>query len=104
MNRDRDQFLTEAMGEVWHVVEEGFVEGFGDTFKCSCGLDGYPARMCRKKNKTFSTPDGFFKLWEWCENQTWWFEFWHDKAWIELVRNPDKFADAIYDYIQKDKQ
>jgi hypothetical protein len=116
MNRDRDQFLTEAMGEVWHVVKEGFIEGFGDTFKCSCGLENYSARMCRKKNKTFSTPDGFFKLWNWFKNHPDYVKMVMDsKLWSGYCSyrcygkmnipdgfiNPDKFADALYNYLKE---
>jgi hypothetical protein len=117
MNKERDQFLTEAMGEVWHVIEEGFIKGFGDTFKCSCGLENYSARMCRKKNKTFSTPDGFFKLWKWANEQRWWENFWCNcllwtsKCYRPDFRiredfkfgfvNPDNFANALYNYLKE---
>ena len=96
----RDKFLTEQIGECWHEGCELFIASEGK-FHCECGKwMSYPHRQ------TFSTSDGFFKLWEWSQQQEWWYDFLNkDQCFgfavsIELV-NPDRFADAIYQFLKE---
>jgi hypothetical protein len=64
----RDQFLTEMMGECWHIPE---------LYKQESGFFGFKCDKCKEKlrpypNTDFSTPEGFFKLWNYCKDQEWW--------------------------------
>jgi hypothetical protein len=52
----------------------------------------------------FSTPDGFFKLWEWASQQEWFIVFAcpgiAKDHWIQTCYiNPDYFADAVSRYL-----
>jgi len=111
---ERDKYLTEAMGGCWH--ETRFT---GDSIhipleeKCvKCGVvtarEGDFNRL-DQDNNDFSTPDGFFKLWDWAINQKWWVWFWDEKfntkefdyqVVINHI-NPDNFANAIYDFLKE---
>jgi hypothetical protein len=62
----RDQFLTEMMGECWHE------------WGCSLKLESVACIKCGESffdNTDFSTPEGFFRLWNYCKEQEWWGEF-----------------------------
>lgn len=102
----RDQFLTEKV--------------LGDYWETCVGLyrDGKKVKDYQEKNPNFSTPEGFFKLWNFCKEQEWWEEFVNDvvedisenniggkgQEWwhrfIDYFINPDTFADAIYNFRQ----
>lgn len=131
MNIERDKFLTEAMGALWHgwLLEEygalpdnpdGSYGGMGN--QCACGFKrenrvnwfvGLPLKLGHLcKNTDFSTPEGFFKLWNWARKQDWWTEFvkgigyvmcdcgcgdiYVDQHWID----PSKFASSIYSFLK----
>jgi hypothetical protein len=86
MSEERDKDLTIAMGETWNVW---------DSFESEC--KPYSAN-------NFSTPDGFFKLWNWAKEQEWFWEgVFHrlDYQVPELFINPDRFADAVYAYLKE---
>ena len=100
MNIERDKFLTEAMGEKWWSQWEQT----GDSEGCGYWVS---------KND-FSTPDGFFKLWKFCESNNWWVTVDHSDS-IKGLRysygeidlnliNPDRFADAVYTYLREAKK
>ena len=104
---ERDNFLTEAMGECWHektnTVAGNNVIGF---MLCTCG-DWYGEFDCGKKSIDFSTWQGFGKLWEWSQKREWWGQFVEDTTGIgssSLVDvdciDPDRFADALYEFLK----
>lgn len=97
MNTKRDKFLTEAM-------EEEFSQ--------------YTHEIYKENN--LSTWEGFGKLWEWAQKQEWWKEFcfspigdgYHcyivskglDKFAIGCAYiHPDRFADAVYQFLKGSK-
>jgi len=105
---ERDKFLAEAMGECWHSFE-GSITG-RDCVKCGAEFWANEIETANKKHN-FSTPDGFFKLWEWSQEQEWWTyigfignyteqntseEFLHK----DCIINPDRLANAVYDYLK----
>lgn len=102
MNTERDKFLCEVIGGYWHY---SIYTVRGN--ECSCGKWW---SQCSKTQPDFSTWEGFGKLWEWSEKQEWWKEYssmnMHDRKAYGVVPtryiNPDKFADAVYNFL-KDK-
>ena len=119
---ERDKFLTEAMGECWHDWIQKTRLGSG---RCICQVEGHYMAyenfvFHAEMNLDFSTPEGFFKLWNWAKEQEWWTIFRksqihrkivkHDRGekdiWglipAELI-NPDTFANAIYNYLKEVK-
>lgn len=111
----RDKFLTEAMGECWH-------EPYPETgYTCKkCDESGYLNRLhCEELRLDLSTWQGFGKLWEWAQQQEWWDKFLFEQEssylsdslgypetyamrWMgENLVNPDRFADAVYEYLKE---
>ena len=100
---ERDKYLTEAMGEHWHNFKDMSV--FGDVDICCTDCDTFST-----KNKTFSTWDGFGKLYEWSVEQDWWHEFlfeWSGEIISFSIPHklvyPDAFANVIYEFL-RDKE
>ena len=99
MNIERDKYLTEAMGECWHLFN------LCTCVKCRMPL-GFPFIT---SNNDFSTWEGFGKLFEFCQKQEWWesFIFSNWRTTLSLHEyigewiNPDRFSDAIYDFLQE---
>ena len=66
-------------------------------------------------NPDFSTWQDFGQLWEWAIKQEWWFQFKISLKYIpekhelygvvdvEKYISPDKFADALYEYLKEVK-
>lgn len=125
MDTKRDKFLTEAMGECWH---ETFFREYGLTIEtirgefieknCTCGRitrigKSYSAKdqqpLC--SNQSFSSWEGFGKLWEFCQKQKWWKIGFKANHWgvlethiefiPDLIIHPDLFADAVYEYLRE---
>ena len=98
---ERDKFLTEAMGECWHEWE-GHVSDYKRCMKCHKD-GGYPEGFrVRLINNNFSIWEGFGKLWEWAQKQEWWEGYLADaipKYIAVCYVNPDRFADAVYEYL-----
>ena len=95
MNTERDKFLTEAMEECWHefIVDNSSIEwDERTTFDEADAICSKCNEHCKtwREDRTgyailgdkhlvwqfpsyvynnFSTPDGFFKLWDWVSNQ-----------------------------------
>ena len=119
MNIERDKFLTEAMGECFHDWETSDAMPDGWIFKC---------KKCSEKWRTidynemfptfpyegvnFSIWENFGKLWEWSQKQEWWGYFIHKNyckngkqltvdTMLSNLINPDKFADAVYEYLKE---
>lgn len=111
MNIERNIFLTEVLGQCWHEYNRPAFLG-DQCIKCKNVFLG----TSNAAQLDFSSWEGFGKLWEWIQIQ---FiinigtgkkdfpmiqdimrinEFGHN---LSLV-NPDKFADAVYEYL-KDK-
>jgi hypothetical protein len=112
MNTERDKFLTETMGECWHewtptLLLQDYVTAKDTCKKCGAESNWYkrsskqPPHMCID----FSTPDGFFKLWEWAQEQEWFNQIVDENTelYCELKSfiNPDIFADAVYAFLKE---
>lgn len=132
-----NKFLTKAMDECWHEINPKIItrndavgrfgeNSLGNHYECSCGAfyDGIwndfsvikedHADFKNNQNNNFSSPDGFFKLWNWAIEQDWWCKFskscissnekykrivsWHVD--INLI-NPERFAKAVYEYLKE---
>jgi len=104
MNTQRDKFLTEAMDEEWHRCDE-------NAFYCDQCRNNVP------DSADFSTPDGFFKLWDFILMQPYKTELLIDYIpsiaaveecvgevrEVELLAytvSPDRFANAVYEFIK----
>ena len=97
-----NKFLTVAMGECWHEPDSM-------TFKQFRWTNGYSI------NTDFSTPDGFFKLWNWAQTQDWFCDLavWLQRTgraqvneyggiWLcDLIINPERFAAAVYEFLKE---
>lgn len=92
MNKERDEFLTEAMGLL-----------------CRCGESG-----CDKNIQKFSTWTGFGLLWEWSNKQKWFSKLIRQTCYYEMCRNefskgnksiinPNSFANAVYNFLKENK-
>lgn len=114
---ERDQFLTEAMGECWHKWDE--------LNKCDNSYDHnvylYECSKCKKQgeeheygyhnmnNNNFSTWEGFGILWNWAQQQEW-FEYICRKILyppilsnytsVYLKINPEVFANTLYEFLR----
>lgn len=112
---ERDKFLTEVMGECWHKPKHGVWNepDYEGTIKsvctvCDVSLELIPC--CEYLPNNFMSWEGFGKLWEWASWQTWWEDFAYSIHGIhengenlKVLINPDKFADAIYDFLKNRK-
>jgi hypothetical protein len=85
---NRDRYLVEAMGWEWSEEDEWwYVPG------------DYPS----KDIPNFSTWEDFGGLWTWAKEQEWWNNFLTGTNWdfiVELI-NPDKFANALYEFLKE---
>jgi len=98
--KDRDKFLTEAvMGgtrvtppDHWICDAEYAIQDSDGDIACP-----FCSGIC------FSDWEGFGKLWEWAQDQEWFFRFWMGRMWsypgIQDSINPDNFATAIHEYL-----
>ena len=101
----RDQFLTEAMGCKWHQFSHAEKGPLGDLQVCVCDRKNY---LMPCDTPTFSTWQGFGKLWEWAQVQDWWDEYVEDTTGIgdpSLIDvdqiEPARFADAVYRFLKE---
>jgi hypothetical protein len=85
---ERDKFLTKALGYKIHDDNEV-----------------YPANESRLfAPLDFSCWEGFGKLWEWTQQQEWRQDFcktFYGHYDLLLLIQPDRFADAVYNYLQE---
>jgi len=99
MKEERDKFLTEAMGGCWH--ERVYHKNSPPVEPCiHCG-----STNGNQDKPDLSTPDGFFKLWEWGQKQEWWSVFYYlvtygEDASLQHIIHPDRFADAVYEFLK----
>ena len=105
-----DQELFEKLkrnGECWITGEIIRSRCFGkdpDTGESnSCHTTHDPA----DQNPDFSTPDGFFWLWDRAQEKDWWDEFCNaspHKAWLFPIGwiNPTRFTEALKQYLSKE--
>ena len=94
----RDNRLTEAMGDHWY-----------DGKKVYRPSDGKEFTGPHERNRDFSTWQDFGYLWEWACEQVWWPPFIDSFYWIEASSgmeailhhiHPDRFANAVDEYLQ----
>jgi hypothetical protein len=106
MNIERDKFLTEAMGECWHIVNYGRCEKCNKVIhRDRDEIDDYSL------NLHFSSWDGFGKLIGFINHNTDMRDFiseYFDNGdgnwpfnWVARKINPDKFANALYEYLME---
>lgn len=98
---ERDRFLTEAMGHKFKTPGHGTC--------CTCSACGYDYDNCICID--YSEWHGFGILWEWSSKQEWFgtFSKFHtiasdkDNMAIDQVYiDPERFADAIYEFLNKE--
>ena len=61
------------------------------------------------RSSWYSTWQGFGELWEWAIKQEWWLSFGYRHGDVSLGQaifsqyyiNPDRFADAVYEYLRE---
>lgn len=107
MHTERDRFLTEALGLCWHEFPTPINNFAPPCSKCN----GSPLKL----NILFSSWHGFGILWEWASKKEWWQKFGdfiYSKYYngdlditicmLEYFINPDKFADVIYEFLNKE--
>lgn len=94
-------YLTRVMGEKWHAATS-YKERL-----CTCGEQYYDMTShCRNGNTDFFTAAGFFKLWEWCEGQKWWYDFSRYKDgyggydFNDALVDKDTFATEVYEFLK----
>ena len=102
MNTERDNFLTEAMGDCWHEWTEDLDE-YTDFTCLKCGKQVFDIEVA---NTDFSTWEGFGKLWEWSQKQDWCIDFLLSIDCLSFALdiyfvNPDRFADAVCKYLKE---
>lgn len=99
---DRDKYLTEAMGWIecdrWTYYNPYSVQKTCEHENC------YPKQFPCK----YDTWQGFGTLWEWAIKQEWWASFNYEPdlliGWVKRKYiNPDKFADALYEFLKEHK-
>ena len=111
MNTERDHFLTEVvLEECWH---EGTGGGYSPShYVCiKCNEIIATNKLPYPFNPDFSSPDGFFKLWNACKEKEWWVKFIKDYTTfadfkiartLELI-HPDRFADVVCWFLEEKK-
>lgn len=111
----RDKFLTESMEECWHKWKD-----YQDLHpEIDVDIDKNECLRCHEvyyiskepKNCDFSTWQGFGKLWEWAGEQEWFPYFINEEFFgcyggvsFNFARNfinPDRFADALYEFLNR---
>jgi len=102
MKEERDKFLTEAIGECWHWADENILDSTRKWIICHTCNDCGKAWTCRND---FSTWEGFGKLWEWTQQQSWKDDLLvkilcESQNWVKELIHPDRFADAVYNYLK----
>ena len=111
----RNKFLTEAMGECYHIINRA-----DKCNHCSKELDRHSL------NQDFSAWEYFGILWEWSQKQKWWVNFLIKNEYLSTrevsnphleypyreysedvyedmsgLINPDRFADAVYEFLKE---
>lgn len=103
MSTERDKYLTESLGECWH----GISRTNNPRHTCTkCGLKSDELYTFTFNN--FSTPDGFFKLWNWAQEQEWFIPFTFKMSMIgdsyhmrTDIIHPDRFSNAVYKFLKE---
>jgi len=101
-----DQLMDTSMSYVKR--NEFLARAIGYTYIAPSGLAQSPNNKGLTTIPDFSTPDGFFKLWDWAQKQEW-FELFRNTEMMSmhLIKgfswvNPDKFADTVYEFLRKE--
>lgn len=109
----KNKILTELIGECYH--DFSFYEEYESNKcigrVCRCGAIEGPI-----KQNNFSTWEGFGKLWNFIQTQSWFDHFmWKCSPFIDTILalsgpsgkkwniNPVKFSDDVYNYVVKNK-
>ena len=106
---ERDRFLTEAMGILWHQELRSTTHSDTNDYECTCGRKTVP---CFFVNHNFSTWPGFGVLVEYLERtgqlekvlvsmyQDWKKDHGNFNCFTHKMFNPDRFADAVYEFLK----
>jgi len=108
MNKERDKFLTEIIGDCWHEFPKR-------TYPLVTIIEPQSeiCLNCQKSiyithNINFNKWEGFGKLWEWAIEQDWWPKLWRSylskSTYKSDIINPNNFADFIYNYLKNGKK
>lgn len=77
MNKEKDRFIVEALGGVWHGVR--FWESPNIMAVCLCGTafshNENLAAHIQQAGLDLETPEGFFWWWERAQKEEWWEKF-----------------------------
>lgn len=118
-----NKYLTETIGECWHELEKS---DLGLISRCKhCDLILLDCRcnpaISTVRNNDFFSSEGFFKLWDWAQNQEWfgdcllWIssvrvtcgtcgefpsKMYHEVSDIKEIINPDRFATSVYEFLK----
>ena len=105
-SRERDRFLTKAMGACWHEYDP-------DKPVRNASFIGYVCKKCNDflfTNNDFSTLEDFIKLLNWAHGQETLSEFvsqFAPKDFVNEKKGPQtrkKFADALYSLLSSSKR
>jgi hypothetical protein len=73
----RDEFIHEKVrGLCWHIPVG---TSTGMEYICNKCRISLKSHITKKANSDYSSPSGWWKLWEWSKNQEWWHKFLMDK-------------------------
>ncbi len=108
--QEKNQYLTEQVGECWHINTPMKELPVGEPFK-QCPKCYHLECDWGDFNPDFSTAEGFFKLWNWAKEQEWFPDF------LEYSRgehycgvagridwwliNPTNFANALTEFLEE---
>lgn len=113
MNNKINKYLTNEMGECWHQFDCCPTKDCaGINYYCyKCDKDfefSYDSKNKHDLNVDLFTHEGFFKLWNWAKEQSWFRKFIHydinkcvyDKTVIKInLIDPETFANKLYEYM-----
>ena len=114
MNNDRDQFLTEAMGECWHEPGEQIITcgKCGEILRgLAVGRPGGGSKIAIERKYNFDDWTGFGALWEWAQEQDRLVGLeigliHQDSSYVFIPQkliHPSRFADVVYQFLRVKK-
>ena len=105
-SQEKDKLIFEALGECWHVLEPDY-HGKLEHVCQRCGKLFLP----RKRERFFTTWEGFGRLWEQAQKMEWWQEFRRDRGlctnsqfFLTSLINRIRFRDALAEFLERRKK
>ena len=107
-----NKFLTEEMDECWHEWVFKITKPTQNLYQCTrCNKTSVVYAGITPKRNDFFTPDGFFKLWEWAQEQDWWDHFYETRLCTTVKHNtfqlrreyvnPKLFAEEVMRFLTR---